>query len=781
MAAAVAATGFWNHRERLNTWPEYTQANVCRVTVDTDVLKDTLESLVIVHPKLRQTELWSELAIMETIINKHGNKHRKQFYFQGLRRVAKNLNRLQEIGICYKLVDVRNSFISLQNNRLVSDMLPSYPSIGLIVNMLGCLTGAAQIILQVISFCQETVKLSCSELFYGHYVTFHLTLISSLSRVWVFLKSYMLAVAECYDIIFPWLNLLQDTHKTKNSEAKDLPKSLKMWVGPLKTRGSDKTPNSTSVTPSAKTSVTPGALDKLFASTPRQSPKDALPSLLPEFNARSLTGPSPGALDNLFASTPRQKPQDTLPSLLNLTFTEPPYDFGKSFVSDDFKRPLECSDAMVAEESTNLKTRLFPESPENEDHVPINSTCARKRKAAEFIDSEVSGPPSNKLATELKRFLNKESLCRRLCSTIRIFGNKTWKNSVEKKLRKKLAQQQLKKKQRRRQANTDAALTKKRKKKLSSKDEVGTRKKRKGNQSKGKTQAEKKRKADTRRVKATIKVKRKLKSDQGEKVAKKKKKNETSGDLTCTEKKRKADTRQVKAPIKVKRKLKSDRGEKVAKKKRKDETSGDLTRTKKKRKVTACKNETRTLKKRKVKPGADETQAKKKRKVTTCEDETHTLKKRKEKPGKDERNTKKNKKLKTLENKTKPKKKSKGANGDVTGTKKKRAEKSGKSELQPKKKIKIESSQDGTDTRKKPKLKTGQDKTSYKKTRKTTGNKVKTVKKKKGKGKTGKDGTPNEKKKKRKLGRRNSQKTLKLVKKVVGVTTAATKTKKRRQ
>ena len=23
----------------------------------------------------------------------------------------------------------------------------------------------------------------------------------------------MLAVAECYDIIFPWLNLLEDTHK----------------------------------------------------------------------------------------------------------------------------------------------------------------------------------------------------------------------------------------------------------------------------------------------------------------------------------------------------------------------------------------------------------------------------------------------------------------------------------------------------------------------------------------------------------------------------------------
>lgn len=29
----------------------------------------------------------------------------------------------------------------------------------------------------------------------------------------VFLKGFMLAVAECYDIIFPWLNLLEDTHK----------------------------------------------------------------------------------------------------------------------------------------------------------------------------------------------------------------------------------------------------------------------------------------------------------------------------------------------------------------------------------------------------------------------------------------------------------------------------------------------------------------------------------------------------------------------------------------
>ena len=30
----MAAAGFWNHRERLNTWPAYIQANVCKVRVD---------------------------------------------------------------------------------------------------------------------------------------------------------------------------------------------------------------------------------------------------------------------------------------------------------------------------------------------------------------------------------------------------------------------------------------------------------------------------------------------------------------------------------------------------------------------------------------------------------------------------------------------------------------------------------------------------------------------------------------------------------------------------
>ena len=53
-----------------------------------DVLKDTVNSLTFLHIRLRQTQLWSEFAIIKRIVYKNGNQHRKQFYFHGLRRVG---------------------------------------------------------------------------------------------------------------------------------------------------------------------------------------------------------------------------------------------------------------------------------------------------------------------------------------------------------------------------------------------------------------------------------------------------------------------------------------------------------------------------------------------------------------------------------------------------------------------------------------------------------------------------------------------------------------------
>lgn len=67
--------------------PHYTMCEFPAWFSFADVLKDTVNSLTLLLVKLRQTQLWSEFAIIKRIIYKHGNQHRKQFYFHGLRRV----------------------------------------------------------------------------------------------------------------------------------------------------------------------------------------------------------------------------------------------------------------------------------------------------------------------------------------------------------------------------------------------------------------------------------------------------------------------------------------------------------------------------------------------------------------------------------------------------------------------------------------------------------------------------------------------------------------------
>ncbi|KAJ7357488.1 hypothetical protein OS493_025004 [Desmophyllum pertusum] len=171
----------------------------------------------------------------------------------------------------------------------------------------------------------------------------------------------MHTIAECYDVIFPWLNLLKDAQEIENSVAKDLPKSLKLWLQPLQVAPSDKMSNSTSLTPSAKT-LTPGTLDKLFASTPREKPQDPSPRLLPTIT-------------------------DSL--------TEPSCDLGESFLSEESHRPLKDSDALITDENSILKTKLFAESPaelhksdEEKTRITDNDSTRGKKRRAEVIDSD---------------------------------------------------------------------------------------------------------------------------------------------------------------------------------------------------------------------------------------------------------------------------------------------------------------------------------------------------------------------------------------------------------
>jgi len=396
-------------------------------------------------------------------------------------------------------------------------------------------------------------------------ITCSVTLVISFLHFRVFLKDFLYAVTECYDIIFPWLNLLEDTQKIENSEAKDLPKSLKIWLEPKS--------NSTSVTPPKMS--TPGTLDKLFASTPRQNSEDTSPRFL---------------LSNADSSTE-------------------PIDLGESFVPDNINRPFKPPVALIADDLSNLKTKLFAEDPaELQDHEQSSqvnsndSTRSRKRKATEFLDGQVWSSPTKKLAMELKRFVIRGGLCRHSCSTIHIFGNKTWKRSVERKLRKKLAQRALKKKQRRAEARTGAPFTKKRKRETPSKDNVVTKKRRIATdeeEAHSKKKAKKTRKGKPKHSgKYTTKTKKKRrKTCESEMTTGKKRKENSKRDETKTEKRRKENSKRDETKTGKKRKENSKRDETKTEKRRKENSKRDETKTKKRRKENYSKDQKKSNKK----------------------------------------------------------------------------------------------------------------------------------------------------------------------------------------
>lgn len=52
-----------------------------------DDIKDIISKLNSLVFKAKLPHLWSEAAIIKRVVYRNGNQHRKQFYFQGLKRV----------------------------------------------------------------------------------------------------------------------------------------------------------------------------------------------------------------------------------------------------------------------------------------------------------------------------------------------------------------------------------------------------------------------------------------------------------------------------------------------------------------------------------------------------------------------------------------------------------------------------------------------------------------------------------------------------------------------
>jgi len=113
---------------------------------------DLVKSLGAVHGVLEEPQLWAEASIVQTLIYKRSN-HKKEKYFQGLKKIAKCLNRLQELRIFDKVAKINDQFPKLtEQGSLKMETISNYPSIESIICLLGYLNGAAQLLLQVFHF-----------------------------------------------------------------------------------------------------------------------------------------------------------------------------------------------------------------------------------------------------------------------------------------------------------------------------------------------------------------------------------------------------------------------------------------------------------------------------------------------------------------------------------------------------------------------------------------------------------------------------------------------------
>ncbi|XP_068730784.1 nucleolus and neural progenitor protein-like [Montipora capricornis] len=270
----AASSCFWNRREVLRENQAFSETGICKDSVEREEIVDTIKRLDLLHCKLHGQQLWAEGAIVDALIYKNSNQHRKEKYFQGLKKVVKCLNRLQEMRIFNKVVDVKNKFPRLSRSGfLVGETISNYPSTELIISILSYLTGAAKLLLQVMTYCKETFQYCCCQMECGFFLTFHVACSSSLSRIWVLTRVLLKNIVLCYEVLFPWLNYLSGSPQISvhNSLAKDLPVSLKAWFDDLTLENNNQ--SSGSLTPSSRTARN-GTLDKLFGSA-TQKPEDS--------------------------------------------------------------------------------------------------------------------------------------------------------------------------------------------------------------------------------------------------------------------------------------------------------------------------------------------------------------------------------------------------------------------------------------------------------------------------------------------------------------------------
>ncbi|XP_031568063.1 nucleolus and neural progenitor protein-like [Actinia tenebrosa] len=268
MADEVASIASWNIRAKNNEFTIKT-AVFKSENINPEITDEVKKKLSSMSRYAAKNLLWSEMNTMKSVIYKQHNQHRKEKYFQGMKRIQKHLARLREMN----LEALLSSFID--NMPKKDSATNSYPCVQAIEYALFNLMGAAKLITQAIGHCKSTINYVGHQLSKGFFITFHIVIAASLSRIWVLLKDFVHNILECYQKLHPLLIHLQET--SQEDLKPELPTCLKTWILNIEL---DKTLTETQKSePELVTAQTSVVLEKLFSFTPASVEKLVAASL----------------------------------------------------------------------------------------------------------------------------------------------------------------------------------------------------------------------------------------------------------------------------------------------------------------------------------------------------------------------------------------------------------------------------------------------------------------------------------------------------------------------
>ncbi|EDO40208.1 predicted protein [Nematostella vectensis] len=282
----MADEAWWNRR--LSTNQTLLPVVSCHLKVeDLDVIKTAKHELSLLSCNLMKNQLWTEMRILHAVIYKNNNQHKKEKYFQGLKKIHKYLNSLEQMSLGNTLVSLVKQLPKIkQESPPIAGL--SLPCVRSVENMLVQFIGAAKLAFQIIEYSKTIFQLVMGQMVLGFFLRFHVVNASCISRLSILLKDFCQNLFDGYKCLFELIKVLRTAENADLSETLHLPTCLKTWLGADKSVDEVQSVDEDTVKSTANQSVS--LLDKLFAESPvtDNKPRAKSSTMLPSSDSNDV-------------------------------------------------------------------------------------------------------------------------------------------------------------------------------------------------------------------------------------------------------------------------------------------------------------------------------------------------------------------------------------------------------------------------------------------------------------------------------------------------------------